>query len=201
MCIRDRGNTFAVDPADISGPDDPIYPADSYKDDPTDRPLPPWIKNNGKITIIVDGVARPGRLHLADNLLWEFVQRDSRGSICFRYALRNLPSTWKTRILEGTILDDWPTDWSPNITGYKVSARDLQLKVPNSFKQSMNKNHPDHSTWKASYREEYDSLKDQDTYTLITRETYREKYSHTNIIPTMSVQVIKPDEHGNPDRA
>ena len=53
----DGGNTFAVEPADISGPDDPIYPADSYKDDPTERPLPNWIKNNGKITIIVDGFA------------------------------------------------------------------------------------------------------------------------------------------------
>ena len=197
----DGGDTFAVDPADISGPDDPIFPADEYKDDPTDRPLPDWINNNHKITLIFDGFARPGRLHLADNLLWEFVQRDSRGSICFRYALHDLPSTWKSRILEGTILEDWPSDFSPNVSGYKVSARDLQLKVPNSFKQSMNPHHPDHPTWKASYREEYDSLKEQNTYKIITRETYREKYSHTNIIPTMSVQVIKPDENGNPDRA
>ena len=73
---------FNVDPLDLSSPDDPLFPSDSYT--ATDnRPLPDWIKANSKVTLSVDGFVRTGSLTLADDLLWNFVQRDKRGLVCF----------------------------------------------------------------------------------------------------------------------
>jgi len=99
----DGGAPFAVDPLEISGPDDPLYPRDEYRDDPTARVLLPWIKNNGKITLFVDGFLRPGRLQLSSSHLWEFIQRDSCHRVSFRYNLHDLPSTWRVRLFEGGI--------------------------------------------------------------------------------------------------
>ena len=42
---------------------------------------------------------------------------------------------------------------------------------------------------------------DNDTYKVISVKEYKEKYSSVQVIPSMVVQVVKPDEDGNPDGA
>lgn len=64
----------------------------------------------------------------------------------------------------------------------------------------MNPNYVDHAAWKLSYCKEYDSLRNNHTYKVITREHYLEHYSKKAIIPMMTVQVVKPDKKGDPKR-
>ena len=196
------GDPFNVDPMEISAPDDPMYPLDTYRDDLLSTPLPSWIKNNSKITLSVDNYSRPGYLALTDDLLWEFIQRDGRGSISFRFPLHDLPTSWRSRLLQGSLDEGWPSSFSPVPApiARKVCAKGLQEGVPASFKRSMNKSHPDYAFWKLSYCEEYESLQNQHTYEKITKKSYWDNFSHISIIPTMCVQTIKHDEHGDPDR-
>lgn len=134
VCPLVGGNVFAVDLLHLYGPDDPIYPANRYQDNPTDRPLPKWIKPNGKVTLIIESVARPETLRLNDKNQWEFVQRSGRDSlITFQRALSNLPSTWKERLLEGLLTKGWPTLFVPSASAYHVHADGLQKGVPSSF--------------------------------------------------------------------
>lgn len=187
---------FNVDLLDLSSPDDPLFPVDRYTSEDS-RELPPWISNQFKTTLM-DGAVRLGYLALTDNLLWNFVQRDERGSLTFRYPLHNLRTTWKERVMEGSLDKGWPSGHSSR--ALKVSAKGMQRGVPSSFKQSMHPKSVDHIFWKQSYCEEYESLNNQHTYEIINRAHYMDKFSHISILPTMVVQTIKTNEHGEPDR-
>lgn len=197
----DGGNPFAANLLNLSGPDDPFYPADEYRDDPTDRPLPPRIKNNGKVTLIVDNFSCPGRHYLNSESKWEFVQRSSRGTLNFRYLLSDLPSNRKPRVLEGSLEKDWPSDFIPEATAFKVSVRGMRNDVSPSFKQLMNPTYVNHTFWQLLYCEEYEGLINQHTYEKLTHKVYLNKYSHVSIIHTMCVQTIKHDDNGDPNQA
>ena len=197
----DNDVPFNVNPMDLSSPDDPLFPVDRYTTE-FERPLPSWVTNNSKITLSVDSTIRPGTLCLSDDLLWSFVERDRRGAVVYRYPLHDLPHTWRSRVLDGTLTEGWPTDFSLSAPrAHKVSAKGLQSPtVPSSFKQSMNKSHPDHTFWKLSYCEEYEGLNNQHTYEKMDRKHYLDNFSHIKVIPTMCVQTLKKDGNGNPDR-
>ena len=194
----DGKDTFTANPMDVSSPDDPLFPVDRYRTD-FDPLLPSWIHNTGKVTLNVDGSLRQGYLSLSDDILWSFVQRDLRGDVVYRYPLHDLPHTWRSRLLDGSLAEGWGD--SSSARANKVTARNLvNPSVPSSFRQSMKPSFPDHSHWKNSYKEEYDSLISQQTYKVISLEHYRKHYSNIKLIPTMCVQTIKYDEHGEPDR-
>ena len=55
----------------------------------------------------------------------------------------------------------------------------------------------------ASYKEEYNGLLTHDTFTSIDADEYHmiRKQTGKQAIPSMGVLTIKPDGHGNPDRA
>jgi hypothetical protein len=63
--------------------------------------------------------------------------------------------------------------------------------------------HPDRDTWLASFREEKDGIKSQDTYDVLTLEQYRAYRAKgaPRAIPTMCLLTIKPDEMLRPHRA
>ena len=75
------------------------------------------------------------------------------------------------------------------------------MGTPSTFRKSMERNHPDRRIWLESYLEELYGLQSMDTYVTISKREYDRKYSHIEVLPSMNVQVIKPDEDGNPDRA
>ena len=182
----------------IYGPDDPMYPPDTYQTAETLEPTTPhWVRNNSKVTIAIDGVRRPGYLMLNDRQQWTFVQRDPTGQETFRFTLPDLPTSWKGRILEGSL----EVGWSSSPRAYHVSVSNLNLGCPKSFRQSMRSNYSDRQIWLESYAEEYGSLREQETFTVITRAEYEAKYSHITVLPSMVVQTVKHDEVGVPVRA
>jgi hypothetical protein len=65
----------------------------------------------------------------------------------------------------------------------------------------MRADNPDQQIWIDSYLEEAGGLKEQNPYSALTRKKYTDKYSHIQIIPSMSVQTIKRDKIGDLLRA
>jgi hypothetical protein len=56
----------------------------------------------------------------------------------------------------------------------------------------------DQSIWYASYDEEYDGLADIPTWDVITEEQYQKIKGRCKAIPSMSIAVIKYNEHNRP---
>jgi hypothetical protein len=175
-----------------------MYPPDAELRAETLEPVAPhWCRNNAKVTIALEGIRRQCYLLLNERLQWTVVQRDPHGQETFRYTLPDLQTTWKGRLLEGSLEVGWQT--SPR--AYHVSATKLADGIPRSFRQSLKKGSPDRQVWLDSYAEEYGGLRELETFTVITKELYEEKYSHITVLPSMVVQTIKHDEVGNPVRA
>ena len=65
----------------------------------------------------------------------------------------------------------------------------------------MKGSYADRQVWIDSYAEEYGGLRDQETFTVISRAEYESKYSDVTILPSMVVQTIKHDIVGTPIRA
>jgi hypothetical protein len=181
-----------------TGPDDPMYPSDALlRCDPLEPITPHWVRDNSKVTIAVDNFRRQGYLILNDRQQWAFLQRDLKAQETFCYTIPGLQTTWKGRILEGSLKVSWP---SPP-RAYHVSASAMNLGCPRSFRHSMKKDYTDKQVWLDSYGEEYGGLREQETFTVITQAKYKNRYSHITVLPRMVVQTIKHDEVGNPVRA
>jgi glutathionyl-hydroquinone reductase len=56
----------------------------------------------------------------------------------------------------------------------------------------MRADNPDRQIWIESYLEEAGGLKEQNTYSVLTGKECTEKYSHIQIIRSMSVQTVNP---------
>lgn len=84
-----------------------------------------------------------------------------------------------------------------------VSAKTLTQPCPPSLQRALDPSNPDRTIWLASYGEEKGSLKEVNTFTVITLEQYRQlrKEGAPRAIPSMCVLVVKMDGHGQPDRA
>jgi hypothetical protein len=196
--IGGTAETFNVPPCDLCSPDDPMLPLDCNLDRSSELPsLPPWMKQDSQLTLESDGASRQGYLSLSVHGTWEFVQRDGHGAVTYFIDLSDLPHTWRSRLLDGSL---W-LGWGALSRAYHVHAQGLRRGVPGSFKLSMRKDYVDHPIWMDSYTEEYVSLRDQTTFFTLTWEEYERKYSHVKIIPSMNVQTIKKDEEGVPVRA
>jgi hypothetical protein len=198
VLIYEDNTTGNADPGSLYGPDDPMYPPDALlRCENIDPVTPHWVRNNSKVTISLEGFRRHGYLMLNERIQWTFVQRDPKGQETFRFTLPDLPTTWKGRILEGSL----EVGWSQSPRAYHVSASKLSEGCPRSFRQSLKKDSTDRQVWLESYGEEYGGLRDMETFTVISRAEYDKKYPHITILPSMVVQTIKHDEIGLPVRA
>ena len=197
--IRPTGSddNFKVPPCDLCSPDDPMIPLDRNLSTSSLPTLPTWFQQGSHVTLETDGAFRPGYLGLTGDGSWEFFQRDGTGQVTYRLDLGDLPHTWRSRLLDGTL----QLGWNAPPRAYHVHAGGLQQGVPGSFRRSMRKNYVDHGIWIDSYTEEYVSLRDKNTFRTITWDEYERLYSHIKIIPTMNIQTIKTDEVGVPIRA
>ena len=192
-------DTFPVAPCDISSPDDPMFPMDRNLDSSSEMPsLPRWMTQGSHLTIESDGALRKGCLGLTDSGTWEFFQRDGTGQLFYRVDLGDLPYTWRSRLLDGSLRLGWE---APCSRAYHVHAGGLRRGVPGSFRLSMRKDYVDNGIWSDSYTEEYVSLRDKQTFSSLTWDEYNSKYGHIKIIPSMCVQTVKNDEVGIPLRA
>jgi hypothetical protein len=184
----------------LSAPDEPVFPLipeDSAENSHQDFPvLPTWIEDNTHVTLLQDGSRRRGTLSSTD-AGWIFQQRTASGRITYQLDLADLPVTWKDRMSEGT----FQLGWQESERAYHVSAKGLQQGSPASFQRSMRKDNPDRRIWIESYLEEAEGLKEQKTYSVLSSKEYSAKFGHVQVIPSMCVQTVKPDENGDPVRA
>jgi hypothetical protein len=202
VTFPDSAELLEVPPSQISAPDEHHFPRPSPSDPenattnhllPT---MPEWIKADTHVTLLTDGSRRRGTINNT-NAGWQFQQRTASGRTTFKYDLADLPVTWHDRLTEGTLELGWQTPER----AYHVSSKGLTQGVPRSFMSSMKPDSPDRKIWLESYHEESNGLKEQNTYSVITADEYRTKYSAYQILPTMCVQTVKTDEEGLPVRA
>jgi hypothetical protein len=66
-----------------------------------------------------DDVRRKGFLLLDADGNWTFIQRDPAGRIIYRHDLNDLPTTWRNRILDGSL----QLGWQKRVRAYHVSAK------------------------------------------------------------------------------
>jgi hypothetical protein len=190
--------TIEVTQTQLLAPGEPVFPMvqadyDETADDsmPT---MPKWIKENTYVSIRLDGSHRRGTLVSTDTR-WMFQQRTASGRVTYTLDLADLPVTWKDRLTEGTL----ELGWQQAKRAYHVSASKLKLGPPPSLQRSMKKDYPDRKIWVESYFEEANGLKEMDTYVTITAKEYAERYPAIQVISSMCIQTVKPDENGDPD--
>jgi hypothetical protein len=84
-----------------------------------------------------------------------------------------------------------------------MSIANLVQECPQSLLTALADTHPDREIWMQTFWEEKDGIEAQNTYNKITLAEYctpREKGA-PQVIPTMCVLTIKPDEKMNPHQA
>jgi hypothetical protein len=165
----------------------------------TSHLLPPFLRLNSKITF-----EHKGRYHKS------YLLKTLDGPYCLSYKshinkklpgwtvpLPSLTTNWQDRCMEGTLLPghslgSFIRDQSASF----VSAASLLRECPRSLLSALAPTHPDCSIWLASFREEKDGIKSQDTYKVLALEQYPAYHAKDApwAIPTMCVLTIKPDE-------
>ena len=84
-----------------------------------------------------------------------------------------------------------------------VSAVKLKSRIaPSNLREALKMSNPDRPIWLDAYREEYEGLKRLNTYTEID-ESQLKQYEEAGceVVPTMNLFNIKPNEKGEPYRA
>ena len=169
--------------------------------------LPPFLRLNSKITFEHEGQYHKG-----------FLSKTPDGPYCFIYKshinkkqpdwsvpLPNLTTTWQDLCMDGILIPGHTSGSflrDPSSASF-VSAASLLRECPRSLLSALAPTHPDRDTWLASFREEKDGIKSQDTYDVLTLDQYRAYRAKgaPRAIPTMCVLTIKPDEMLRPHRA
>jgi hypothetical protein len=84
-----------------------------------------------------------------------------------------------------------------------VSAKGLKSHIsPRNLREALALHNVDRPIWLGAYKEEYDSLRLMDTFTEITEEQMqRYKAQGCEVVPSMTLFNVKPDEKGAPYRA
>ena len=96
-----------------------------------------------------------------------------------------------------------------NILTHKIVARHISAKELISHEAPISllkhsKLHPhDKQIWDKSYEEEYRGLQSLETWEVIDEAEckYLQTHNKAQVLPTMTVSVIKKDKDGNPERA
>ncbi len=173
--------------------------------------IPSWLSPGSKCTY-----ERDGQYHKV------FVSRDTTEfflesrkprarTFVWKIPFPDIRSTWPQLVEENILLPGWTTSTfkasnathvsSPTIASH-VSAASLKSSCPRTLREALQPDNPDRPTWLESYNEEYDSLLDHNVFDVITYDQYQTlKPRCGKALPTMCVNVIKPDKAGNPKRA
>jgi hypothetical protein len=134
--------------------------------------------------------------------IWVFVKLDKQGNINTSQPLPNLAFDWCDPFYSHTLILGWQDISNLLVKAKHVSSALYKRPCPSILLKTLDPNHRDHFVWYASYTEEYDGLREFDTFKELTLAKYR-KLSETRgpAIPSMYVLVTKKDEHGNPIQA
>jgi hypothetical protein len=122
--IKPTGDSHPINvpPLDVSSPDDPMLPCDRHLDHSSELPQRlRWITNDSRLILNIDNIRRQGFLQLDADSNWTFIQRDTVGRISYRHDLNDLPTTWRNRILDGSL----ELGWQKRIRAHHVSAKGL----------------------------------------------------------------------------
>lgn len=65
----------------------------------------------------------------------------------------------------------------------------------------MQRNYTDRKVRTDSYGEGHSSIKDENTFSVISQKMYKEKYPQVQVLSSMAVQTVKTDEVGKPVQA
>ena len=168
--------------------------------------LPPFLCLNSKMTFEHKGQYHKG-----------YLLKTPDGPFCFSYKshnnkkqpdwsipLPNLTTNWYELCMDRILIPGHSScsflrDKSANF----VSTVLLLCECPRSLLSALAPTPPDRDTWLASFREEKDGIKSQDTYQVLTLAQYQAycKKCSPRAIPTMCVLTIKPDEMLRPHHA
>jgi hypothetical protein len=150
----------------------------------------------------VNGIYAHGYLQLVLSGTWIFVTLDKRGKIHMSRPIPNLAFDWFDRVDSQTLILGWQDILRFLGTAEHVSAAICKRLCPSSILKALDPNQADHLVWIASCKEEYDGLRDFNTFEELTLAEYRKlAETHGPAIPSMCILVTKKDENGNPIRA
>jgi hypothetical protein len=154
-------------------PDDPMLPLDQHLDQSSELPsLPPWLKQDSQMTLESDGASCWGYFSLSDQGTWEFVQQDGHGGLTYHIHIGDLPHTWRSQLLDGSLC----LGWSADMQAYHVHAHGLRKGVPGLF---------------ASPCRKTTSTTTFGLIHILTWDKYKRKLSHVKVIPSMNIKTIK----------
>ena len=211
----DTGNIHEVEPEQLRDDDPTTTPIDIPN---PSLPLPhiPWVKDNAKVTMLLPHMPTPkqGFLQFSDTK-WHFIPGRTKKNPPVELA--NFEELAESMIENKKMFKGWTRHkivetarrvritsnlLAANIINRKVSAANLHLlQAPTLLKHHLL--HPeDKAIWDEAYRQEWQGLKDIDTWETISEEEYNNtKHLYRGTMPTMAISVIKRDENGNPVRA
>jgi hypothetical protein len=131
------------------------------------------------------------------NGTWAFIILDKRRKINTSHPLPNLVFDWFDRVDSQTLILGFQDISHLLGTVEHVSAALCKRPCPIRLLKALDPSHLDHLVWYASYKEEYDSLRELDTFEELTLAEYRRlSKTHGPAIPSMCVLVTKK-ENGN----
>ena len=196
-------------------------PTDNNIHDDNINSMLPWLKSGSKITIFLPQfLNRPkqGTLHLSDgDGEWYFIpgRSNTRSPILLpSFKEKALSMAHNQKLLQGWVNSKRAqiarhVRITSNILAHHISARHISAKdlinheAPISLLKHSKLHPKDKLIWDQSYAEEYRGLQSLDTWEVIDEAEckYLQKHNNAQVLPTMTVSVIKRDKDGNPARA
>ena len=133
---------------------------------------------------------------------WSFEQRQKNGKVVTFSLLDDLPFTWQDRVNEGTLVPGWQSSSSFLGHAFHVSAATCRHSTPGTLRKALAGDYADRPIWLDSYSEEYDALRLENVFDILTHAEYEALHNKGGKpIPTMCVLTIKKDAFGVPDCA
>jgi hypothetical protein len=136
-----------------------------------------------------------------DHSTWHLLQRKQNGDELWGTNIPNLAQDFQLYIDDGTLIPGWHNKTyflqsSNHNLGYAqhVSATGLLPScAPGSALKAFSPSNPDCTTWMESYNEEFDGLCCNDTFEVISKDTYKEHLQRGGkpAIPSMSIFTVK----------
>jgi hypothetical protein len=200
--LDENQTLIPCDRSQLQSPDEPIL--SGTEDSASYAPeSPEWCRVGVKVTLLVGNKYYKGALDLDEDQDWIFTVRDRNGKVVMEYTLVDLPYTWNTRLVEGTLVVGHEDAAECIIRdAFHVSAEWLQSKSPPStLKKALVTGNPDAPIWDESYNEEYDGLTKLDTFKVLTKAQYDALPNRPKAIPMMCVLTVKVDKWHRPVRA
>ena len=212
---QDSGDLLEVLADELLNHNPTASPLDTPQD--VDFPHLPWIKSGAKVTLYLsDRMVHPKQGTLAKQVdEWVFIPGRKQTNTPMPLPLfteaaeslvhnRKLFHGWQSRasVLNARQVRATSNVLASTIFARKVSAKNLNLmQAPTLLKH--HKLHPeDKEIWDEAYKDEYDGLKNIDTWETISEEEYqRMRHLYKGIMPTMAIATIKYDGDGKPVRA